>query len=50
VVAACGSNPRMSKLLKLSPNHKVYGGLAIGYPKFRYHNWMERKPAHIQWF
>ena len=50
VVAACGSNPRMSKLLKLSPNHKVYGGLAIGYSKLRYHNWMERKPAHIQWF
>lgn len=50
VVAGSNFNARLAKLLKLPSNHKIYAGLAIGYPKLRYQNWIERKPARIQWF
>jgi nitroreductase len=49
VIAACDRDKRIAKLLELPPDHKIYGGLAIGYPKFRYPHWIERKPARIQW-
>jgi nitroreductase len=48
-IAACDRDKRIAKLLELPPEHKIYGGLAIGYPKFRYPHWIERKPARIQW-
>ncbi|KAI9129677.1 nitroreductase family protein [Acaryochloris sp. CCMEE 5410] len=50
VVAGSNFNPRLARLLKLPPNHKIYAGLAIGHPRFHYKNWIERKPAQIQWF
>jgi nitroreductase/NAD-dependent dihydropyrimidine dehydrogenase PreA subunit len=50
VVAGSNFNARLARLLKLPPNHKIYAGLAIGYPRFHYKNWIERKPAQIQWF
>ena len=49
VVAGSNDNARLAKLLKLPRNHKIYAGLAIGHPKFHYQNWIERKPAQIQW-
>ncbi|MDJ0738001.1 MAG: nitroreductase family protein [Nostocaceae cyanobacterium] len=48
VVAACWEN-RIANLLRLPKDHKIYGGIALGYPKFKYRNWIERKPARIQW-
>jgi nitroreductase/Pyruvate/2-oxoacid:ferredoxin oxidoreductase delta subunit len=50
VVAGSHYNARLAKLLKLPRDHKIYAGLAIGYPRFHYQNWIERKPAQIQWF
>jgi len=50
VVAGSNYNARLAKLLKLPRDHKIYAGLAIGYPRFHYQNWIERKPAQIQWF
>lgn len=49
VVAGSNFNSRLSKLLNLPPDHKIYAGLAIGYPKVHYKQWIERKPARIQW-
>ncbi|MEL6249135.1 MAG: 4Fe-4S binding protein [Cyanobacteria bacterium J06648_16] len=49
VVAGIHYNARLAKLLKLPQGHKIYAGLAIGYPRFRYKHWIERKPAQIQW-
>ncbi len=48
MVAGSNFNPRLARLLKLPPNHKIYAGLAIGHPRFHYQNWIERKPARIQ--
>ncbi|HBB31097.1 MAG TPA: nitroreductase [Cyanobacteria bacterium UBA8803] len=49
VVAVCDRDNRIAKLVNLPEDHKIYGGLAVGYPKFNYRNWIERKPARIQW-
>ena len=49
VVAACDRDNRIPDLLELPKGHKIYGGLALGYPKYRYKNWIERRPPRIRW-
>ena len=49
VVAACDRDNRIPGLLRLPKEHKIYGGLALGYPKYRYKNWIERRPPRIRW-
>jgi nitroreductase/NAD-dependent dihydropyrimidine dehydrogenase PreA subunit len=49
VVSACRRDDRIPHLLCIPEGHKVYGGLALGYPKFKFGNWMERKPAKVAW-
>lgn len=49
VVMACKADRAIPELLSVPDNHKVYGGLAMGYPKFKYKNWIERKPAKVEW-
>ena len=49
VVSVCRRDEAIPRLLSLPEGHKVYGGLALGYPKFQFANWMERKPARITW-
>jgi nitroreductase len=36
-------------MINLPKNHKVYGGLAIGYPKYEFKKWMERKTPKVSW-
>lgn len=49
VVMACRTDRAIPQLLSLPDNHQVYGGLAMGYPKFKYKNWIERKPPKVEW-
>lgn len=49
VIFACDFSKQIAQLLELPPNHKIYGGLAIGYPRFHYHKWIDRQPAQIKW-
>jgi nitroreductase len=49
VVMASRDNKEMQELLSLPDNHHIYGGLAMGYPKFKYRNWIERKPLKVRW-
>lgn len=49
VVAASGRDKTIHQLLKLPKNHKVYGGLAIGYPEITFSKWIERNPPVITW-
>jgi nitroreductase len=39
----------VQQLIKLPENHKVYGALAIGYPRFEFKKWPERRKAKITW-
>jgi len=47
VMAAATRDKRFAKLFSLPKLHRFYGGLALGYPKFGFKNYMERKPAVI---
>ncbi|MFC1884966.1 nitroreductase family protein [Thermodesulfobacteriota bacterium] len=49
VVMACRDNKEIQQLLSLPDNHHIYGGLAMGYPKFKYRNWIERKTPKVRW-
>jgi len=49
VVSACKRDNSIHHLLSIPYRHQVYGALAIGYPKFKYKKWIERRPARIDW-
>jgi len=49
VTAAAGRFNNIGKLVDLPQTHKIYGGLAIGYPKITFKKWPERKAAIVSW-
>ncbi len=49
VVGACEHGTRIPALLGVPKQHRVYAGLAIGYSRFAFDRWADRKPAPIQW-
>jgi nitroreductase/NAD-dependent dihydropyrimidine dehydrogenase PreA subunit len=49
VVSVCRRDDRIPRLLSIPESHKVYGGLALGYPKVAFEKWMERRPPQITW-
>jgi nitroreductase/Pyruvate/2-oxoacid:ferredoxin oxidoreductase delta subunit len=48
-VAAGQASKKIRDVLSLPKDHQIYGALAIGYPRFEYKKWIERKPAKIHW-
>lgn len=49
VIAACKHNNHINRLLNLKKHHKIYGCLAVGYPKYEFKNWISKKPSSILW-
>ncbi len=49
VVAACERDDSIAKFLSLPEHHKIYAGLALGYPILTFKKWPERKPARVTW-
>ncbi|MGA9047626.1 MAG: nitroreductase family protein [Dehalococcoidia bacterium] len=49
ILAACQRDKPIRRLINLPENHKVYGGLAIGYPQFEFKKWIERKTPEVSW-
>ncbi|MBP2030062.1 nitroreductase [Methanohalophilus levihalophilus] len=49
VMGACKRDKRIPELLSLPSNHRIYTGLAVGYPELEYRYWIERKPPAIKW-
>ncbi len=49
VVSACKRDKRIPVLVAIPNNHQIYGALALGYPKYRYKNWIERKLPRTNW-
>ena len=49
VVTACTNDGAIPRLVKLPDKHRVYGGLALGYPKIQFSKWIERNPPKITW-
>ena len=49
VVMACKRDDRIARLLSLPADHKIFGGLGMGYPRLSFDKWPERKPARVTW-
>lgn len=49
VTAACERDNSIQKLLSIPSTHQVYAAMALGYPKFKYNNWIEKRPPKIEW-
>lgn len=49
VVAIDKRTKRISKLVGLPEGNAIFAGLAIGHPKVRFKNWIERNEPRINW-
>jgi nitroreductase len=49
VVTAGERDDRISKIVSLPETHKIYGALAMGYPKLNFKKWPERNQANVTW-
>ena len=49
VVLASDRDDQITRLLSLPETHKIYGALAMGYPRLKFKKWPERKPARVTW-
>lgn len=49
VIVACRHDRSVQNLLNIPITHCIYGCLAIGYPKFEFKNWIQRKSSKIEW-
>ena len=49
VIAACERDNSIQKLLSIPGTHKIYAVMALGYPKFEYNNWIEKRSPKIEW-
>jgi hypothetical protein len=48
-VIASEREGRIAELLSLPETHKIYGALAMGYPRLTFKQWPERQPAGVTW-
>jgi nitroreductase/NAD-dependent dihydropyrimidine dehydrogenase PreA subunit len=49
VVRACLRDDAIARLVSLPETHKIFGALAMGYPRLRFTKWPERRPAEVTW-
>ncbi|MBN2310449.1 MAG: nitroreductase family protein [Candidatus Hydrogenedentes bacterium] len=49
IVGACLRDKAIPRLLGIPDSHRVYGGLALGYPKVQFSKWIERNPLNTTW-
>ena len=49
LVGAIQRDKSIRQLVNLPQHHQVYAGLAVGYPRFKYKKWIERKSPEITW-
>jgi len=49
VLMACGRHKGLREFVSVPDTNKVYGVLAMGYPKLKYGKWPERRPARVKW-
>lgn len=49
VVTACSHDKKLKRFLGLPERHRIYAGLALGYPLIQFTKWIERNPARVKW-
>jgi nitroreductase/NAD-dependent dihydropyrimidine dehydrogenase PreA subunit len=47
--SAINSYPPLFQALGLPPDHRAFGAMMIGYPKFKYHRLPRRNPLRVAW-
>jgi len=49
VVIVSERDDSIARLVGLPETHRIYGALAMGYPRLKFKNWPERNPASVTW-
>ena len=49
VLMACQRDKTLKQMIGLPRNHKAYGCLVIGYPKYEFKKWIERNKPEVSW-
>jgi nitroreductase/ferredoxin-like protein FixX len=49
VVIVSERDDSIASLVGLPETHKIYGALAMGYPRLKFKRWPERNPAKVTW-
>jgi nitroreductase/NAD-dependent dihydropyrimidine dehydrogenase PreA subunit len=49
VVLAFTHRKTLGRLVDLPRGHKVFGGLALGFPRIQFSRWIDRRPAEVKW-
>ncbi|MGB9979187.1 nitroreductase family protein [Methanobacterium sp.] len=49
ITGASSRTEYIGKLLNIPDNHEIHAVLAIGYPKFQFKQWMDKKQPVIKW-
>jgi nitroreductase len=49
VVIVSERDDSIAKLVGLPETHRIYGALAMGYPRLKFKKWPERNPAKVTW-
>jgi nitroreductase len=49
VVTVSERDDSIARLVGLPETHKIYGALAMGYPRMKFRRWPERNPARVTW-
>jgi nitroreductase len=49
VVVVSERDDSIARLISLPETHKIYGALAMGYPRLKFRKWPERNPAKVTW-
>lgn len=49
VVTCCQNDRRIPELLGIGHGDKIYGAITIGYPRYKYKNWITRKTPQVEW-
>jgi nitroreductase/NAD-dependent dihydropyrimidine dehydrogenase PreA subunit len=49
LLTAAQRDKSIGNMINLPKNHKIYGGLAVGYPKYEFKKWIERKTPGVSW-
>jgi len=49
VVVVSERDDSIAKLVGLPETHKIYGALAVGYPRLKFKQWPQRNPAKVTW-
>lgn len=49
IIIAGNRDNSIERLLSLPKTHKIYGALAMGYPRLKFNRWPERNQAKVTW-